>query len=77
MKKMRNTYLTLLKCEKRLEKQYRKDVKNTCKKYKDSTLRERKLNDIELQYYASQRALDILINNQKEKITLNNVESIA
>lgn len=67
MKKAKNMYLTLLKCEKRLEKNYKKEVKQTCKKYKDSSIRDQKLNDIELQYYASQKALDLLINNQREK----------
>ena len=67
MKKEKNMYLTLLKCEKRLEKNYKKEVKQTCKKYKDSSIRDQKLNDIELQYYASQKALDLLINNQREK----------
>lgn len=68
MKETKRLYITLLKCEKKLEKKYRKDIKEINKKYKNNPMKDQKIADIELQYYASQKALDILIENKKNRL---------
>jgi hypothetical protein len=67
MKKENAMYLTLLKCDKKLEKNYNKQVKFITKHYKGSE-RDAMLQNLDEQHYASLLALNMLINNKKEKL---------
>ena len=68
MKSEKAMYLTLIKCDKKLEKNYEKQVKYIKKHYKGSEL-ETKLQNLDEQHYASLLALTLLINQKREKLT--------
>ena len=75
MKDAKYIYLSLLKCNKKLEKSYKKDMKRIKKNYKDESLKQEMLSNLEYQYFANQLALQGSIDKKKENINL--VETIA
>ena len=67
MKNEKAMYLTLLKCDKKMERNYNKQVKYIKKHFKGQELEE-KLKNLDEQHYASLLALSELITSKKAKL---------